>query len=140
MSLSITQIEPGVTRVAMSTWRGRAVGYDVSAYLMRGVLIDTGFCDVQGELLDAVRALRPRGAIVTHWHEDHGGNVPALARLGVPMRMHEHCEATLRARPSIRAYRHIVWGQTAPLVATIVPFDPAPLEVIATPGHSEDHL
>ena len=43
-------------------------------------------------------------------------------------------------RPAIRAYRRIVWGQTAPLVSGIVPFDPAPLEIIATPGHSEDHI
>src|SRR5471032_1244829 len=114
MSLSITQIEPDVTRFSMTTWRGRAVGYDVSAYLVRGVLIDTGFCGVQDELLDVVRASKPRGAIVTHWHEDHAGNVPALAGLGVPMRMHERCEGTLRARPSIRAYRRIVWGQTPP--------------------------
>ena len=140
MSLSLTQVEPDVQRVSMSSWRGRAVSYGVSAYLMRGVLVDTGFCGVEHELLDAVRSSMPRGAIVTHWHEDHSGNVPALVRLGLPMRMHDHCEATLRARPEIRAYRRLVWGQTPPLAGNIVPFDPAPLQIIATPGHTEDHI
>jgi ribonuclease/clavin/mitogillin len=116
------------------------VGYDVSAYLLHGVLVDTGFAGVRDELLDAVRALAPRGGIVTHWHEDHAGNAPALAQLGVPLRMHVQCEATLRERPPIRVYRRVVWSQPPQLITPLVDFDPAPLQIVATPGHSEDHL
>ena len=140
MTLRVDQVEPGVVRLGLSNWRGYALGYDVSAYLVHGVLVDTGFPGVRGELLEAVRALAPRGAVVTHWHEDHAGNAPAVASLGLPLHMHERCEATLRARPSIRAYRRIVWGQTARLSVPIEPFDPAPLQVLETPGHSDDHL
>lgn len=140
MTLAARQIEPGIVRLELSNWRGRAVGYDVSAYLMHGVLVDSGFPGVRGEFLDAVRSLHPRGVVVTHWHEDHAGNAPELAAFGLPVRMHERCEATLRARPSIRAYRRIVWGQTARLTAPLVSFDPAPLQIIETPGHTEDHL
>ena len=139
MTLAVEQIEAGVVRLGLSSWRGRAVGYEVSAYVMSGVLVDTGFPGVRAEFLDAVRALAPRGAVVTHWHEDHAGNVPALATRGVPLRMHAECEATLRARPSIGPYRRIVWGQAPRLTAPIIDFDPAPLQVIATPGHTEDH-
>ena len=140
MTLAVEEIEADVVRLGLSSWRGRAVGYEVSAYVMRGVLVDTGFPGVRAEFLDAVRALAPRGAVVTHWHEDHAGNVAALAARGVPLRMHAQCEATLRARPAIGPYRRMVWGQAPRLTAPILDFDPSPLQMIATPGHTEDHL
>jgi ribonuclease/clavin/mitogillin len=140
MSLIMDDIEPGVTRLRLSSWRGRIVGYEVSAYLLRGVLVDTGFPRVSRELTAAVVAICPRGAIVTHWHEDHAGKVPMLAERGLPMRMHAACEAALREQPAIRAYRHAIWGAPLRLVAPIVDFDPAPLELIHFPGHSSDHV
>ena len=140
MAIAIQEVEPGVTRLALSTWWGRAVGYEVSAYLLQGVLIDSGFPRARPELVAAVRSLAPRGAVIMHWHEDHAGNAPEIAALGIGMRMHPVCEATLRERPPIRFYRHSVWGQTARLSAALTPFDPSPLQVIETPGHSRDHL
>jgi glyoxylase-like metal-dependent hydrolase (beta-lactamase superfamily II) len=140
VSLLVEEIEPGVTRLRLNTWRGRLVGYDVSAYLLRGVLVDTGFAHAGDELLAALDRLSPRAAIVTHWHEDHAGNVEALARRGVSIRMHVTCEATLRARPSIGAYRHFVWGQPPRLTAPRCDIDVSPLEVLPLPGHTADHL
>ena len=139
MSLSRTTVEAGVERVRLSTWRGRAVGYDVSAYVVDGVLVDTGFPRVRAELLRAVREVEPRGVIVTHWHEDHAGNVESLAALGLPIAMDAECERLLRTRPQIRPYRRLVWGRTPRLTSAVTPFDAAPLEIIATPGHTADH-
>lgn len=140
VSLSVGEVEPGVLRLALSGWRGRAVGYEVSAYLIGGVLIDSGFPGARQALLRAVRALAPRGALITHWHEDHSGNAPDLARLGVPLLMHAECEATLRMRPRIGAYRRFVWGRPEKLCDNVVAFDPTPLAVLETPGHTSDHL
>ena len=140
MRLRIEALEPGVHRIRMRSWRGALVGYDVSAYLLGDVLIDTGFARGGRALLAAVEAIRPRGVVVTHWHEDHAGNAPALAASGLPMAMHAESEALLRARPAIRFYRRAVWGRTARLRAPLEPFDPAPLVLIETPGHSSDHL
>jgi glyoxylase-like metal-dependent hydrolase (beta-lactamase superfamily II) len=140
VTLQIEELEPGVVRLRMRSWQGILVGYEVSAYVVRGILIDTGFSHVRREFVSAVDAIAPRGVIVTHWHEDHAGNAPALAERGLAIHMHERCESTLRARPSIRAYRHLVWGGTPPLTATLRPFDPAPLKVLSLPGHSDDHL
>jgi glyoxylase-like metal-dependent hydrolase (beta-lactamase superfamily II) len=128
-----------VQRLALSNWQGRAAGYEVSAYVMRDVLVDTGFPRVRRELVSAVRTLAPRGAIVTHWHEDHSGNAPALADLGIPIVMHPSCEATLRERPHVAFYRWSIWGRPQRLTAAVTTFDPAPLEIIATPGHTRDH-
>ena len=140
MSLSYETVETGVRRIRMRNWRGTAVGYEVSAYLLDDVLVDTGFAHARASMLEAVGALQPRGAIVTHWHEDHAGNVPAVAATGLPMLMHGACEGELRAHPSIRLYRRVVWGRTPALGQMIEPFDPAPLAVLAAPGHSADHM
>lgn len=140
MSLSTEVVEPGVTRLRMRNWRGALFGYDVSAYLLGDVLIDTGFPRASAVLLAAVRQLQPRGVVVTHWHEDHAGNVPALAALGVPLALRPGSEALLRERPPIRLYRREVWGRTARLAMPIETFDPSPLATIETPGHSPDHV
>ena len=140
MSLSREMVESGVRRLRLRSWRGRAVGYEVSAYLLDDVLIDTGFAHARAPLLEAAGVLRPRGAIVTHSHEDHAGNVPALAATGLPMLMHAECEAQLRSHPTIRFYRRVVWGRTPMLSQAIEPFDPSPLATLAAPGHSADHV
>jgi endoribonuclease LACTB2 len=140
VTLLIETVEPDVVRLRLRSWQGVLVGYEVSAYVVRGVLIDTGFSRVRRELLSALDTIAPRGAVVTHWHEDHAGNAPTLAARGLPMHMHPQCERRLRARPSIRAYRHVVWGATPRLESPVTPFDPAPLEILSLPGHTGDHL
>jgi glyoxylase-like metal-dependent hydrolase (beta-lactamase superfamily II) len=140
VSLARDEVEPGVIRLRLSSWQGRLVGYDVSVYVLHTVLVDTGFVRAGRALLAAIDELKPRAAIVTHWHEDHAGNVEALAQRGVPMRMHAACEATLRARPAIAAYRHVVWGRPPRLVTPLLDGDVAPLTVVELPGHTPDHL
>jgi glyoxylase-like metal-dependent hydrolase (beta-lactamase superfamily II) len=140
MSLGTEEIEPGVVRLRLRSWQGRLAGYEVSTYLLHGVLVDTGFPRGGRALATALDALRPRGAIVTHWHEDHAGNVPRLAARGLPLRMHPECEATLRARPRVKLYRRVVWGWTPRLDVQLHDFDPAPLAIIPLAGHTPDHV
>ncbi len=139
VSVILEAVEPGVTRLRLSSWSGRFVGYEVSAYIVDGVLIDTGFPRVASELLGIMKRLEVRGAIVTHWHEDHAGNAAMLADIGLPLLMHASCESTLRARPGIRPYRRVVWGRPDRLTAPLRAFDPAPLELVPLPGHTVDH-
>lgn len=127
-----------VTRLRFWTWRSRAVGYDVSCYVVGGVLIDTAFRHVGRELRGAIHELKPKGVIVTHWHEDHAGNAPELAE-SLPMWIHQYTEARLRERQQVKLYRHFTWGRPRALRSEVRPFDPAPLRMIHTPGHSTDH-
>ena len=128
-----------VIRLRMWTLRSRAVGYDSSAYLVRGVLIDTGPYHVRRGLAGALGELTPRGVVVTHWHEDHAGNAAMIASAGLPMWMHEYTERQLRDFPPMKFYRRFTWGHPDNLRGEVARFDPAPLQVIATPGHSADH-
>jgi ribonuclease/clavin/mitogillin len=130
-----------VTRVHMTSWRGRLVGYDVSAYLTRNILVDTGFPHVAAEVSRFLDANTVRGVIVTHWHEDHAGNAALAADRGFPIAISPQTLAQLggSAAASIRFYRRFVWGIAPPVRSTVVPFEDDALRVIHTPGHTSDH-
>jgi ribonuclease/clavin/mitogillin len=123
----------------MTSAAGQAAGIGVSVHVLRGVMIDCGFHRARRVVSDAVRTLGVRGAIVTHYHEDHAGNVGMLAQLGVPVLLRADTEATLRERWSIRLYRRAVWGTPPTLVGAVTPFAAEGFECIHTPGHSADH-
>ena len=127
-----------VARVRMVSAAGRAVGIDVSAYVVSGVMIDTGFPHAGQALVRAARMLNVHAAVVTHWHEDHAGNVAALAALGIPIALRRDTEATLRNFPRIEPYRRAVWGTPRSLTATIQQ-SALELSCVHTPGHTADH-
>lgn len=130
-----------VDRILMWTRRSASVGYHVSAYVTRGVLIDTGFPAVGRQFAAWLRSTHPRGAIVTHAHEDHAGNVDLLEMLGVPLCMTRGTLAELQAMPRLRLYRAYTWGNPRPSSKSVKPtgIDAPALAMIHTPGHSPDH-
>lgn len=115
------------------------VGYSASAFLADGVLVDTGFPGVAGDVIRALDELRPRTVALTHWHEDHGGNAELVARLGIPIAASSATLEILRALPRTGFYRRVVWGMHRPLRSPVAPAELAGLELIPTPGHSSDH-
>lgn len=128
-----------VQRIRMWTRRSIAVGYDVSAYVFDGILIDTGFRHVARELRATIDELRVRAVMVTHWHEDHAGNAPSIAESGLPIWMSVATEEKLRERPQVKFYRHFVWGRPDQLRDPMNRFEPTSLIPLHTPGHSADH-
>ena len=115
------------------------MGLTVSAYSVRGALVDTGFHDVRADLHQWIDANRVDGAIVTHYHEDHAGNVESLAARALPMWIPPATLEKVRAPERIFWYRRCCWGSQPPLVSPVVPFAHPSLELIHTPGHSNEH-
>lgn len=128
-----------VTRVAMSTRVSRAIGYSVSAYLVRGVLVDLGFPAVAREVRLFLQHARPAGVLLTHWHEDHAGNVELAARDALPIGASAATLALLGAPPAIGLYRRAIWGTPPRLASRFLAFTSDSLRLIPTPGHSDDH-
>lgn len=128
-----------VTRLRMSSARSRLVGYEVSAYVVDGVLVDTGFPGIRAELARWLDAHPLRGAVVTHQHEDHAGNVHLLAERGVPLAIAPATLAVLREAPRIALYRAAVWRRLPPFASPFASFEDRRLRLEPFPGHSPDH-
>jgi len=145
-----------VTRLALRSWRTRTAGYAVSAYLVRGVLVDTGFAGaapvLDGWLRNARRSwlhgAHAEGlacAVVTHAHEDHSGNAGLLMERGVPVWIAPATREAFAAQLPIPPYRRFVWSTPLPLTRDSGRFAPegVPLpdgiEVLPAPGHTDDH-
>ena len=134
----------GVTRLHLWGPLGRALGYTVSAYHARGVLVDTGFPGAASVVRAWLLEARPAAAVVTHAHEDHGGNAAAVAALGIPVVASAATLVRLRAPGALPLYRRAVWGAPRPLPADAgverhEALDAAGLERLAAPGHADDH-
>lgn len=128
-----------VLRLRGSTRASRAIDYEVSAYVVRGVLVDALFPAVGDEFAAWLRVNRLDGALVTHHHEDHAGNVDRLVAAGTPVGMAPATLERVRRPAAIGAYRRVCWHRAAPLPRDPEPFAAAGLELVPTPGHTPDH-
>jgi len=124
--------------------RGR-LRYWVSAYLIDGLLIDTGPVYTAASLTDYLKTEDVALIVNTHHHEDHiGGNKLIQDCFGIPLYAHP-VAIPLIERPSyISGHRKSIWGVPPPTAPHPVP----PLintrghtfEVIETPGHCPGHI
>ena len=128
-----------VTRFEMSSVVSRLVGYTASAFLVRGTLIDCGFHGARREVDTILARERPRGVVITHYHEVHAGNVERVASLGIPIGASPETIAKVRAPKPIRLYRRLTWRSAPPLRSAVTPFESDRLKLLAAPGHCSDH-
>lgn len=128
-----------VVELRMSTSQTRLAGMSVAAFLVRGVLIDSGFPRVGTEFSQFLDPSRLAGALITHSHEDHAGNVSLLARRGVPITMPASCRAVVERPPRLPLYRRWTWGTPDPVESPISPFVSDEFQLVPAPGHSRDH-
>lgn len=142
--LRCTQYGP-ITRLHLArTVFGRPL-YTVNAYLVDGLLIDTGCLATASELVAWCRERDVRQAINTHHHEDHaGGNGALQEALGLPIAAPPQAVPILADFPRLQFYRRIVWGQPGNVVVeplgNVVETGHYHFEVIPTPGHCPDHV
>lgn len=123
---------------------GRPV-YWVAAYLIDGLLVDTGCSHTSEEL---ARFLDGRGlvcAVNTHYHEDHtGANHIIMERFGVEIYAHEASIPLIAQGFPLFPYQEIAWGR--PVATKVKPIGASlktrrfSFAVLDTPGHCEGHI
>lgn len=122
--------------------------YWVAAYLVGGLLIDTGSANTAREFVAAVAAESGTGrgpelAVNTHYHEDHvGANRRLQERFGTRILASRQAVPLIRKQPPIPDYRAAVWGRPEPSdvepIGTEVAAEGHLFRVLETPGHSPD--
>jgi glyoxylase-like metal-dependent hydrolase (beta-lactamase superfamily II) len=127
-----------VREIEMSTPISRAAGYRVSAFVHRGILIDTGMPWARSALWATLQREPVSGAIVTHYHEDHAGNLSFLAERGLPITVSSDTLAAHQALRRLPLYRWLTWGPPRPTSVSPTPAE-HPFELVPTPGHTADH-
>lgn len=134
-----------ITRILLArTAFGRPL-YTVNAFLVDGLLIDSGPPATAGELVTWCRGRGVRQAVNTHHHEDHsGGDWAVQRRLGVPLAVPPLAVPILASFYRLEFYRRVVWGQprnvTAQPLSGAVETERFCFEIVPTPGHSPDHV
>lgn len=121
--------------------------YWTTAYLVDGVLVDSGCAHCAGELIQTLETHNLTSLVNTHSHEDHiGANAGVQARFQCPIQAHPAALPILAdpKRQPLQFYRRLFWGWPQPSQGE--PVDQwleTPhfcFRVIRTPGHSPDHI
>jgi glyoxylase-like metal-dependent hydrolase (beta-lactamase superfamily II) len=133
-----------VTQIRMSREIGGKPVYWVSAYLVDGLLIDTGCSYTAEELAAFLDGRAVRQVVNTHFHEDHvGANHLLKTRLGLEICAPRGSVPLIGQAAKLFPYQEMVWGYPEPTeVRPLPPVVRTPnstFDVIETPGHSEGH-
>jgi len=134
-----------ITQIRMSRVIDGIPLFWVAAYLVDGLLIDTGCSYTAAELVSWLEKSPPRLAVNTHYHEDHiGANRLLQERFGIPIYAHSNSIPFIRREANLFPYQEVVWGYPDP--TEVLPIPPAmnterfSFDVIETPGHSAGHV
>jgi glyoxylase-like metal-dependent hydrolase (beta-lactamase superfamily II) len=142
--LEIVQFEE-VTQIRMCPSAQGRLRYWVSAYLIDGLLIDTGSAYVATSLLKYLTAQKLDAVVNTHHHEDHiGANRLLQDAFDIPLYAHPLAIPLIERPAALSAYRKRLWGVPEPSF-------PQPIqreihtrnhsfEVIDAPGHCPGHV
>lgn len=133
--------------VYMAKCTAHAPGSPMSVYSFNvdGILIDAGSSSLLEEFTPYFQEADFDAVYITHFHEDHTGNVAYLQNeRDIPAYIHPS-SAPFTLKPfRIPTYRQVVWGNSAPFssIALGQTFNSRrhTWEVIETPGHTKDHV
>lgn len=118
----------------------------VHIYYIDGLLIDTGQRRMTAEIMDQLKGLPVEQIFITHYHEDHTGNVAALQKyFDCPVYASAKCCEVMKAPPAISWAQYIFWGDR-PAFTGMTPvgdYLKTPhhhFQLIAVPGHTDDMM
>lgn len=121
------------------------VTLSVHIYLIDGLLIDTGPVRMARHLRPLFLKWPIEQVLITHHHEDHTGLARWLQTTkNVPVWMHEKGIDLCKTSARLPFYRNVFWGKFEPFTAypvgNTIETERYTFEVIATPGHADDHI
>lgn len=134
-----------ITRIVMGSKVNGRIIFTVSAYLVDGLLIDTGSHNTRWELVDYLSNRNIAIAVNTHHHVDHiGANKLIMERLRTPVFASKGCVPIIARKQDIFPFQEELWGCPEPCrVETLgdtVETSSYSFKVIATAGHTTDHV
>ena len=125
-------------------FEGMAPPYWVAAYLIGGLLIDTGPEHTKHELMEAIATRKVDQVVNTHFHEDHIGADHLLVERGLPIYAHPESIPLIADGYPLMDYQRFVWGEPVWCKTTALPLvietENFRFEPIETPGHSVGHI
>lgn len=134
-----------VTQLRMGREVGGKVLYWVAAYLVEGLLIDTGCRHTAEELAEFLEGKYLKLAVNTHHHEDHvGANHILMERFDIRILASDKSIPFINRATEMPPYREVVWGYPEPTQVDPLPdrieTDHFRFDVVETPGHCEGHV
>lgn len=119
--------------------------YWVAAYLVDGLLIDTGCRHTAGELAGFLEGKDIRLVVNTHHHEDHvGANALIREKFEAGIMAPPLAVPLIGRVPVLNPYQELVWGVPEPSpaepLAETLKTGKFTFRVVGTPGHCEDHV
>jgi len=121
--------------------------YFTAAYLVDGLMVDTGCAHTVRELTQALDGSYVHLIANTHGHEDHiGANAALQTAFAAQILAHREALPYLAdpGRRRLHPYQRVVWGRPAASrgqeLGNQLETEHFQFEVIHTPGHSPDHV
>jgi glyoxylase-like metal-dependent hydrolase (beta-lactamase superfamily II) len=117
----------------------------VCAYLVDGLLIDTGPAHTAAELVQFLDGKTVKAAVNTHSHEDHiSANKFLQDAYRIDIYAHALAIDRINKSPMLYPYQEEVWGLPVPSevkpIGDHIDTESYRFEVIPTPGHDLDHI
>lgn len=142
--MAVTKYEE-VTQIRLCRYTDFRPGTYVSAYLVDGLLVDSGPAHTAKELADFLKDKPVKTVVNTHHHEDHiAANALLQGRYGVELLAHPLAVNKINRPATLYPYQEEVWGYHIPSqvkeIGDSITSNHFQFEVIYTPGHDLDHI
>jgi glyoxylase-like metal-dependent hydrolase (beta-lactamase superfamily II) len=142
----ITQFKMGRESHGQALWEPPGqVFYWTSAYLVDGLLIDTGCPHTAEEFVQLLEGRSLKVAVNTHYHEDHiGANYLLQKKFGLRILASRESIPLINKVPKIHKYQELIWGYPVPTKVELLPdkieTEHFRFDVVPTPGHCKGHV